>query len=314
MRTPITLVTGFLGSGKTTLLRKILNDTQNKIAIVMNEFGEIAIDAKVLEGKNVNIVEMAGGCVCCSLLGEFQEAVKELIARVAPDSIVVETTGLAEPDAVMVDIEDSLPDLIRLDGVITLADMDAMIRFPQIGGTARMQLAAADIVLFNKCDLVSPEQIQTVEGKVRKLNPTAAFVHTVRCRLDTRQLFGLGLEHMARRDLHEHEKARGTHEEAHSHDIEFESFVFTCDGLLDRNRFKEFVGHMPQEVYRVKALMRFPETGCHFNYVSGRSDFEQCEVQKNEFVFIGKDVRAVEEEIRQRIEGCRMGGENWAKD
>ena len=99
-RTPITLVTGPLGSGKTTLLRHILATRLAKIAIVMNEFGEIAIDAKVIEGKNVRIAELGGGCVCCSLLGEFEAAVNEIIEKVAPEMIVVETTGLAEPEDV----------------------------------------------------------------------------------------------------------------------------------------------------------------------------------------------------------------------
>ena len=88
LRTPITLITGPLGSGKTTLLRHILATRPTKIAIVMNEFGEIAIDTKVIEGKNVRIAELGGGCVCCSLLGEFEAAVNEIIARVGPDIII----------------------------------------------------------------------------------------------------------------------------------------------------------------------------------------------------------------------------------
>ena len=85
LRTPITLVTGPLGSGKTTLLRHILATRPEKIAIVMNEFGEIAIDTKVIEGKNVRIAELGGGCVCCSLLGEFEAAVNEIIKKIAPE-------------------------------------------------------------------------------------------------------------------------------------------------------------------------------------------------------------------------------------
>src|SRR5205814_5346790 len=105
-RTPITLVAGPLGSGKTTLLRHILAVQPGKIAIVMNEFGEIAIDTKVIEGKSVRIAELGGGCVCCSLLGEFEAAVDEIIAHVKPDRIIVETTGLAEPEALMFNIQE----------------------------------------------------------------------------------------------------------------------------------------------------------------------------------------------------------------
>ena len=100
-RVPVTLVTGPLGSGKTTLLRHILATRRAKIAIVMNEFGEIAIDTKVIQGKNVQIAELGGGCVCCSLLGEFEMAVTEIIEKIAPEIIVVETTGLAEPETLV---------------------------------------------------------------------------------------------------------------------------------------------------------------------------------------------------------------------
>src|SRR5215510_10984968 len=93
-RTPITLITGPLGSGKTTLLRHILGTRPARIAIVMNEFGELAIDTKVIKGQNIQIAELGGGCVCCALLGEFEAAVTEIIKNVAPEIIVVETTGL----------------------------------------------------------------------------------------------------------------------------------------------------------------------------------------------------------------------------
>src|SRR5947209_7398437 len=104
-RTPITLITGPLGSGKTTLLRHILEARPAKMAIVMNEFGEIAIDTKVVQGKNVRIAELGGGCVCCSLVGEFEAAVDEIIDEVDPEIIVVETTGVAEPDALAFNIQ-----------------------------------------------------------------------------------------------------------------------------------------------------------------------------------------------------------------
>src|SRR3989304_9553565 len=105
MRTPITLITGYLGAGKTTLLRNILDNADRKIAVLMNEFGKIAIDSQVIKGKNIDMVELRGGCVCCSLTGEFEAAIKEIIEKTKPDAIVVETTGVAEPDAVVIDIQ-----------------------------------------------------------------------------------------------------------------------------------------------------------------------------------------------------------------
>src|ERR671923_948046 len=100
-RTPLTVITGPLGSGKTTLLRHIVATVPTKLAILMNEFGDIAIDSKIIAGKNIRMAELGGGCVCCSLLGEFEAAVHEIIDKSAPERIVVETTGLAGPEALV---------------------------------------------------------------------------------------------------------------------------------------------------------------------------------------------------------------------
>ena len=189
-RIPITLVTGPLGSGKTTLLRHILATQRGKITIVMNEFGEIAIDTKVIEGKNVRLAELGGGCVCCSLLGEFEAAVNEIIEKIAPERIVVETTGLAEPEALVFNIQEALPQC-RLDGVVSVIDADMLIRFPELGHTTRLQIEGADILLLNKIDLIEPAQIEPLETKLREINPTAAIVRTERCRIDPELLLEL---------------------------------------------------------------------------------------------------------------------------
>ena len=152
-KTPISIISGYLGSGKTTLLRNILKNAENKIAVIMNEFGEINLDAKTIKGKNIQVQELQGGCVCCSLTGEFELAVNELIKKYKPDFIVVETTGVAEPDALIFDIEDSLPELI-LDSVITLVDADAFFKLP-LGKVGKTQIEQADIILLNKTKLMS---------------------------------------------------------------------------------------------------------------------------------------------------------------
>src|SRR3989344_6869427 len=147
---PITVVTGYLGAGKTTLLRRLLGHATAagiRLAIVMNEFGEIGIDGAVLKGKAVDLVELAGGCVCCSMTGEFEAALAELAEKARPDHIVVETTGVAEPDAIVVDLQ-SLEGF-RLDVVVTVADADSLNRFPTIGHTGQVQLEMADLVLLN---------------------------------------------------------------------------------------------------------------------------------------------------------------------
>jgi G3E family GTPase len=290
LRTPITLVTGPLGSGKTTLLRHILATRRAKIAIVMNEFGEIAIDAKVIEGKNVRIAELGGGCVCCSLLGEFEAAVNEIIEKVAPEMIIVETTGLAEPEALVFNIQEALPQC-RLDGVVSVIDADMLVRFPELGHTTRLQIEGADILLLNKIDLVKPTQIEPLETKLREINPTAAIIRTQRCRIDPELMFGIGREKKVARPEHRHQP-------------EFESFTFSSDNIFSRDCFEAFADRLPANVIRAKGFIRFPDGAQLFNFVAGRWELEPFESDRTELVFIGKKIAAGKSTIVSALVEC----------
>jgi G3E family GTPase len=290
LRTPITLITGPLGSGKTTLLRHILTAYPAKIAVVMNEFGEVAIDTKVIEGKNVRIAELGGGCVCCSLLGEFEAAVDEIIAKIAPEIIVVETTGLAEPEALVFNIQEALPEC-RLDGVVSVIDADMLIRFPEFGHTTRMQIEGADILLLNKIDLVDARQIEPLETRLREINPTAAIARTERCCVDTELLFGIG---------HEKKLARPQHQ----HELEFESFAFSSDRIFSRDCFEHFADSLPASVIRAKGFIRFVDRTELFNFVVGRWDLEPFETDRTELVFIGKKITAEKSAVLRALDEC----------
>jgi G3E family GTPase len=289
-RTPITLITGPLGSGKTTLLRHILATRPSKIAIVMNEFGEMAIDAKVIEGKNVRIAELGGGCVCCSLLGEFEAAVTEIIKKVAPEIIIVETTGLAEPEALVFNIQEALPEC-RLDGVISVIDADMLVRFPELGHTTRLQIEGADILLLNKIDLVDANQMEPLETKLREINRTAAIVSTERCRIDPELLFGIGREKKVAPPQHEHHP-------------EFESFTFGSNKTFSRDCFERFADALPSGVIRAKGFVRFPEGAQLFNFVVGRWQLEPFETDRTELVFIGKGIAAEKSAVLHELKEC----------
>ncbi|MBW2146786.1 MAG: GTP-binding protein [Deltaproteobacteria bacterium] len=290
--TPLTLITGPLGSGKTTLLRRILESSSKKIAVLMNEFGELDIDSKVIEGKNVRITEMAGGCVCCSLIGEFEAAVREIIETVRPDLIVVETTGVAEPDALVIDIQDNLPE-IHLDGIICIADADAMLRYPNIGHTARLQMETADIIVINKLDLIQPCHLEEIERKIRDINESAVFFHAVRCGLDTDLLFGA--------DFERHVGLR-----AHLHESPMEVFAFRSNRALELEKFEAWTHSLPVEVYRAKGFLRCKKGSYLFNYVAGRWDLEDFPAEKTELVFIGENINRYREEIVQGLKQCEV--------
>ena len=292
LRTPVTLVTGPLGSGKTTLLRHILATRRAKIAIVMNEFGEITIDAKVIQGENVRIAELGGGCVCCSLLGEFEAAVTEIIKKVAPEMIIVETTGLAEPEALVFNIQEALPQC-RLDGVVSVIDADMLIRFPELGHTTRLQIEGADMLLLNKLDLVDTNQVEPLQGKLREINPNAAIIPTDRCQIDPKLLFGI-----SRSPEKEVNPAR------HEHQPEFESFTFKSDKIFSRDSFERFAEALPANVIRAKGFVLLPDGGQLFNFVASRWELEPFEADRTELVFIGKNVTAQEPVLLRALDEC----------
>lgn len=292
VRTPLTVITGPLGSGKTTLLRHIIDTVPQKIAILMNEFGEIAIDAKIIQGKNVEMADLGGGCVCCSLLGEFEAAVNEIIDTVDPDNIVVETTGVAEPDALVFDIQESLQ-TVRLDGVVTVIDADAMVKYPSVGHTTRMQIEAADTILLNKVDLVSESELEAIEKKLHSFNEVASILRTQRGQVDTDLLFGIARERVEEPPHHVHQP-------------EFESFSYTSGATYNRQCFEEFANSLGAEVYRAKGFIRFPEGIYLFNFVAGRWDFELFEQEATELVFIGKQLSTRKEEILGQLKSCEQ--------
>jgi G3E family GTPase len=294
-RTPITLITGPLGSGKTTLLRHILSASRAKIAIVMNEFGEIAIDTKVIEGKNVRVAELGGGCVCCSLLGEFEAAVSEILEKIAPEIIVVETTGLAEPEALVFNIQEALPKC-RLDGVVSVIDADMLVRFPDLGHTTRLQIEAADILLLNKIDLVEAIQIRALENKLREINPTAAVIRSKRCRVEPEVLFGIGRE-------------KEVAQPGHRHQSEFESFTFSSDKIFACDSFERFARTLPANVIRAKGFVRFHDGTHLFNFVAGRWEMEPFESDRTELVFIGKDVARQKSVILHALDECQVNND-----
>ena len=293
-RTPIGLVAGSLGSGKTTLLRKVLEQTDRRFAVLMNEFGELPIDSEVIRGRNVEIAELVGGCVCCSLTGELEAAVEEIIDRVHPEYILLEATGIAEADALVFEVEEKIP-RVRLDSVVCLVDADASIRFPSIGYAGRSQLQAADIVLINKIDLVTEAEIEAVVAQVREFNPDAAVLRTVRCAADVCVLFGLEVENRVRSLP---VRGEGT----------FGSFAYITTAPFDESRFLEAVSQLPPSVFRAKGFLRFHDGSRLFNYVAGRTELEEFPAETTKLVFIGPKVEEDREAIEGMLRGCETQG------
>ena len=289
MKVPLIIVTGYLGSGKTTFLKRIIENIKDKkIAIIMNEFGDIVIDAEVIKGKAVNMVELTGGCVCCSLTGELEYAIKEIVEKVKPDYIIIETTGIAEPDAIILNIENIKE--VMLDNVITIVDCDSIIRFPEIGYTGRIQIEMGDFILLNKADLVSEEQFKIVQQKVREINDRAVLFKTIYCNgnLDYSLFFGYFIE----KDV----KSR-----THTYHENFEYLYFEYEGKFSREKFEEFLSNLPNEIYRAKGFVIFEDGSYLFNFVGKRINFEPFEYNKNKLLFIGEGISRYKEKINEEL-------------
>mgnify|MGYP005843959097 CR=1 FL=1 len=292
LRTPIMLVTGGLGSGKTTLLRRILGGSRRRLAVLMNEFGEMTIDSRVIEGSSVRIVEISGGCVCCSLTGEFEAAVREIVEKVHPEFIIVEATGVAETDALVFEVEDALPE-VRLDSVVCVVDAYLSSRHPYVGYAARTQLQSADIVLVNKVDLVTTEEVRAVEDQVRLWNSTALFFKTVGCDIDLELLFSLEVD---KRPVIQ--SCRG--------EPCFQSFSYVTECPLDERMFRQLLPSLPASVFRAKGFVRFDTDTYLFNYVVGRSDFEAFPAEKTQLVFIGRELERDRDPILMQLRSCEV--------
>ncbi len=291
MQTPVVLITGYLGSGKTTLLRKVIEEMKGrKIAVLMNEFGTVGIDGRVLKGKAVEMVELSGGCVCCSLTGEFEAAVKEILEKIKPEYIFVETTGLAEPDTIVGLLQDTIAD-VRIDSIICIADADSLLRFPTLGHTGRVQIELADIILLNKIDLVPAEKIIEIEHMLKELNPKAQIVHTNHCAVSLAYLLGL----YKTKEIEAHEKGE--------HIVE-DWFSFRSAAVFNREGFESFVSSLPEQIFRAKGFIVFPGGSFLFNFVAGRWELEPFETRATELVFIGRGAQSVREPIIEQLKGC----------
>src|SRR5436190_9892326 len=185
---PVTVLTGYLGAGKTTLLNRILSEQHGRrYAVIVNEFGEIGIDNDLIVGADEEVFEMNNGCVCCTVRGDLIRVLSGLMKRKGGfDGIIVETTGLADPAPVAQTffVDDDVRARTELDSIVTVADAKHLLHELDRAHEAQEQLAFADIVLLNKTDLVSPDELATAESRVRRINPCAQMHRTQRCQID----------------------------------------------------------------------------------------------------------------------------------
>jgi G3E family GTPase len=239
-RLPVSIVTGFLGSGKSTLINKLLKrPDMNKVAVVVNEFGEQSIDHDLIEVSSEQMMLLNNGCLCCVLRGDLQETLRDLFVKrrmgeiIDFERVIIETTGLADPAPVMQTLmsDTMLQSQYRLDCVVTLVDAVNGLQQIETMSEPVKQAALADRIVITKSDLTDADTLATLERRVRELNPQVPMKHAVNGEIDLSFLIDVGLTN-ARSRLEDVERWMGAethygHDEddhAHRHDTRVKSF------------------------------------------------------------------------------------------
>lgn len=198
-RVPVTLLTGFLGAGKTTVLNHLLNDASaGRIAVIINEFGDVGLDHDLVETATEDIILLDSGCLCCSIRGDLSRSISDLMARrqrgdLAFDRIVIETTGIADPGPVLhsMVVDTAIARHARMDGVVTVADAATGPQILDSQFEAVHQIAMADLIVISKADLVTPGALERFQARLAGINGTAGILCADHGKVPVARLFGL---------------------------------------------------------------------------------------------------------------------------
>jgi len=311
---PVTLLTGYLGAGKTTLLNRILTyEHGKKVAVIVNEFGDVGIDHQLIINADEEIFEMNNGCICCTVRGDLIRIIGNLMKRRDKfDHLVIETTGLADPAPVIQTffMDEDVQTQTNLDSVVTVVDAKHIWQHWE-AEEAQEQIAFADVVLLNKTDLVTPAELDELERRIRSMNALAKIYRTRNAELEMDALLGIGAFDLNRALEIDPEFLNET---AHEHDETVGSVTIVESGELDGNTLNEWLGDLLQtqgpDIFRMKGILtiagedqRFVFQGVHMLF-DGRADrpWKFNEERKNELVFIGRNLD--EAQLREDFRAC----------
>ena len=319
---PVVILTGFLGAGKTTLLNRILTAPHgHRIAVVINEFGEVGIDHHLIVASEEEIFQMNNGCICCTVQGDLLRVLLQLVERRETfDYLVVETSGLADPTVIVQTL--LLDERIRLDfelqAVVTV--VDGMHVEQQLGShhEAREQIACADAILLNKTDLITPEEADALAARLGELNPTARVNPTRNAEVDIGELLEMRAFDL---EAKRHAAGNGHH---HEHHPSIQTVSFVQPGDLNKTRlshwFRSVLAEKGADILRMKGILnmhgdshQFVFHGVHsmFEGRLGR-EWEEDEERLNRLVFIGRDLDG--EALQSGLKTCLRSEDEAATD
>jgi G3E family GTPase len=340
---PVTVLTGFLGAGKTTLLNRILTEPHGKrYAVIVNEFGEIGIDNDLIVDADEEVFEMNNGCVCCTVRGDLIRIIEGLMKRQSSktgarfDAILVETTGLAKPAPVAQTffVDADVRAQTKLDAIVTIVDAKHLPQQLASSEEAVEQIAFADVILLNKADLVSADELTSVERQIRAINTTARLHRMIRGDIALDRILDVGafdLERITEIDPHflpdhacdddcaHHEHGHhDDHGHHHAHDhvaaAGIASISLSTEKLIDPEKLLPWLNQITQErgpdILRLKGIIAFPDEPKRF-VVQGvhmllegdtQRDWRDGEQRTSRLVFIGRNLDRAE--LESAFEAC----------
>jgi G3E family GTPase len=262
---PMTILTGFLGAGKTTLLNRILNGNHGlKVAVLVNDFGAVNIDAELVVGVESNVISLANGCICCTIRDDLIATVMETITRAErPEYILLEASGVAEPASIAMTFNNpAFRESIRLDSILCVVDAEQIFAAPELMELKIFQMACADLVILNKVDLVDAKRIAEIRTWLDSRFRRYRLIEACRGNVPLAVLMSVGRFDPVQLDANEYSEEGhcndpGCDHRRHNRDHAraFSSLSYETDRPLSLEALREALSKLPAPIYRAKGVI-----------------------------------------------------------